>query len=725
MFNGKSGWAFLSVFLVACGGGGGGGAGVAIVDPGGTAGPVIAPFANCVPSVLQGFNRNIEVAVADAGTGGDGGAAGGGGAAAGGGLGKVLGAQMTVSDLSSGSIVGEGLTDAVNGLVTIKTCSLSGPFLVTMAGRSGAKYFDEGLDQLVDFPDGIELHALVETWSEHVGVSPFTEAAYRYALNNFATNPADVSSGRVPLLRRGSLKGLTKEKVAFANATILAAVNFASVNNLRMVSLNSLPTPVDSSSSANSVSAGRYGISAVVNGGFVRSVAKYQPTSRAPALSGTDYFADDLTDGVLNGYSLDGKPVNSLIGVAAESSRFPVAITVGQNAVSQRFSGSIFSLAADVSEVFRSFAKPRDQHFIQFSGDDFLVLKKDSSVTLTRTPAIGPVAVLDNFLTGVNQVSWGFMANFAMKDDGSIYSWGNQTCGFLGNGSMTDVFVEQPQRVLGLTNIKKIANNNVAGYALDSAGHVYSWGGDLHGLLGRGPNAATETCSDGNTYFANPIPTQIPSLSGIRDITAGQLSAYATTTDGKVYEWGSLTYIGEYQPVSTPRLVQGLDTVVQVAANAREAVAVTSKGRLMGWGGGGAVSTVFGQDLESAVPVPRFIPGFANDTVVQVAADSGSAFVALLATGEIAYWTDTTGVVPVRPAAGRTTIVTTTRDAQANVTVIRTQGSLPRMRHVSGSGFKVTLYAENGDVYEGFASRTAGMEFGLLKLDRLADGLRY
>ena len=127
---------------------------------------------------------------------------------------------MRVIDLSDGTFIGEAVTDPTLGQVTVKTCTRAGPFLLTLEGKTGAKYFDEGLNQLADFGPGQTLHALVDKWDEHVGVSPLTEAAYRYALNNFKAN----KRGRVSLVLFLILFVLTLFAELLANDKPIVAV---------------------------------------------------------------------------------------------------------------------------------------------------------------------------------------------------------------------------------------------------------------------------------------------------------------------------------------------------------------------------------------------------------------------------------------------------------------------------------------------------------------------
>ena len=493
--------AFCS-FLVACGGGGGDGVGAATV-----ATPALPATSVCAPAVATGFAGNIETQLPTTGDLGGAGAAGGGdggggGAAAGGGLGKVLGGLLRVTDLSNGAVVGEAITDATSGLVTIKTCSRTGPFLLTMEGRAGAKYFDEGLERLVDFGPGNALHALVDVWDEHVGVSPLTEAAYSYALNNFKRNPLDVASGKAALALTGDLQGLTAAQVVAANNLVRDQINARNISGFDLLSAKSLPLPLDASSSSNSLSQTRYGKAASVNGGLVKATSFYNPGFVTPALTFALNLARDMTDGVINGFALDGTPASQSADIAYDSVRLPVASMVGINAMSQRFAVDRLTTAQLTLDEYSDLFGVGDWtglcHFTEYAGllsNGVVAVNRDDKGGVPSKGGISSAAcgfdhskgvLIPNFMTDVKFLVGGIGVTYAVKKNGDVYAWGHSRFGSMGAEVPEGVY-RTPQLIRGVSNITSLSVGNGTGVtesdrylggviARDDKGQVYQWG---------------------------------------------------------------------------------------------------------------------------------------------------------------------------------------------------------------------------------------------------------
>jgi hypothetical protein len=266
----------------------------------------------------------------DGGAGGGDGGSGDGGAGAGGGEGKVINALMTVTRLSDGAVLGSAITDPVRGLVTIRPRASDGPVLLTLTGRPGAQYYDEGIDRMVDFGPDRVLHALVDQFDENIGVTPLTEAAYLFALNNFTSLPTAVAIA-------SGLKGLTADQVRAANEAARIAINATLDPKFQLDSVKSLPTPVDNSSAVNALPANRYGIAATVIGGLVKAGAKRRPNSQAPALGVTEQLSKDLTDGKVDGMALDKTPAAPLESSYYDAPSLPASLAEGAAEMSNRF----------------------------------------------------------------------------------------------------------------------------------------------------------------------------------------------------------------------------------------------------------------------------------------------------------------------------------------------------------------------------------------------------
>ena len=247
---------------------------------------------------------------------GDGGSAGGGdggGVGAGGGLGKTLQVQIAVARTSDGASLGSALTGSTSGLVRIKAAPGTAPVLLTLSGTDSGTYFDEGRSALVPYgPDQPPLHSLVTAFDQHLGVTALTEAAYRYAINHFIADPNAVRSGTAPLRRSATaeeISRLTPAQIEQAQESIRAEINRALPERYQLVSIATLPTPVDGSSARGTITKNRYGIIQAVTGGLALVAGRFDASLDRPALSIAGQLADDLTDGVIDGKRLDGASV--------------------------------------------------------------------------------------------------------------------------------------------------------------------------------------------------------------------------------------------------------------------------------------------------------------------------------------------------------------------------------------------------------------------------------
>ena len=112
----------------------------------------------------------------------------------------------------------------------------------------------------------------------------------------------------------------------------------------------------------------------------------------------------------------------------------------------------------------------------------------------TGTSSNVPVAVnTSGVLNGktITQVAAGRSCSIALASDGTVYTWGNNAFGQLGNGNYTDSNVPVAVNTSGVLSGKTITQV-AAGYshsiALASDGTVYTWGYNSDGQLGNGNN---------------------------------------------------------------------------------------------------------------------------------------------------------------------------------------------------------------------------------------------
>ncbi|WP_168121721.1 stalk domain-containing protein [Paenibacillus sp. HB172176] len=143
-------------------------------------------------------------------------------------------------------------------------------------------------------------------------------------------------------------------------------------------------------------------------------------------------------------------------------------------------------------------------------------------------------------VSGWKSIAAGTTHNLGVKLDGSVWTWGSgaaELFGKTGSYAAQDV----PLRIQGLTKIVGVAAGGSHSLALREDGTVWAWGGNTEGELGDG----TRSVYDGQTqsYIKNEnksIPFQVKGLEDIVYIAAGFADSYAVKSDGTVWAWGSM-----------------------------------------------------------------------------------------------------------------------------------------------------------------------------------------
>lgn len=178
-------------------------------------------------------------------------------------------------------------------------------------------------------------------------------------------------------------------------------------------------------------------------------------------------------------------------------------------------------------------------------------------------------------LTGAAAVSAGVNHTVALKGD-TVWTWGDNYYGQLGDGTMYINRRSTPLQVQGLTGVTAVAAGYEHTVVLKGDGTVWAWGNNYFGQLGDGNNINMST------------PVQVQGLTGVRAVAAGTWYTVALKDDGTVWawghnEWGQLgdgTTTDSYAPVQ----VQGLTGVTAVAAGWAHAVALRDDTTVWGWG---------------------------------------------------------------------------------------------------------------------------------------------
>lgn len=218
-----------------------------------------------------------------------------------------------------------------------------------------------------------------------------------------------------------------------------------------------------------------------------------------------------------------------------------------------------------------------------------------------------------NPFTGIVAISVGRNHVLALKSDGSVWAWGNNGNGQLGDGTQT--FRPTPVRVCDsgaadcnaqpLTGVVAIAAGYDHSVALKADGSVLAWGRNWDGEVGTGSSTSqvlkpVPVCAPGATAPCTIANGNV--LTGIEMITAGGGGhSLAMNTNGEIYGWGynKSGQIGIGDPsedrVYVPTRVcnaggsapcsQFLSNIVAFDVWSGHSLALDADGQLWGWGG--------------------------------------------------------------------------------------------------------------------------------------------
>ena len=177
-------------------------------------------------------------------------------------------------------------------------------------------------------------------------------------------------------------------------------------------------------------------------------------------------------------------------------------------------------------------------------------------------------------LSGVVAIAAGTFHTLGLKHDGTVWTWGANDVGQLGDG--TTISRSTPAPVPGLTGVAAIAAGTFHTLALKRDGTVWAWGGNDLGQLG-----------DGTTLIRS-APVPVAGMSGVAAIAAGGSQSFAKKPDGTVWAWGA-NWDGELGDGtttnrSTPTPVRGLTGIAAVAAGYDHTLALKPDGTVWAWG---------------------------------------------------------------------------------------------------------------------------------------------
>ena len=204
----------------------------------------------------------------------------------------------------------------------------------------------------------------------------------------------------------------------------------------------------------------------------------------------------------------------------------------------------------------------------------------------------------------------GEMTKFCVKTDGSMWSWGFNQSGALGQSTANAEpgSCSSPVQIPGTswsTGRDKNAGGSYFCLSVKTDGTLWSWGSNGDGQLGQNQGG-------GNGGFCcRSSPAQVGSDSTWNKVGAGRQTGYGIKTDGTLWSWGTNSHgvMGTNSPVaqkSSPTQIPGT-TWSSVDSGYRHTGAIKTDGTLWMWGEGtnGALS----QNNQTHYSSPRQVPG--------------------------------------------------------------------------------------------------------------------
>lgn len=171
------------------------------------------------------------------------------------------------------------------------------------------------------------------------------------------------------------------------------------------------------------------------------------------------------------------------------------------------------------------------------------------------------------------QIAAGGRHILAVKADGTLWAWGQNDTGQLGDGTFEDKDV--PTHIGRDTNWLVVVANVDHSLALKTDGTLWAWGENSHGELGDG------------TYENKNIPIQIGNDNNWAAISTGHSHSLALKTDGSLWTWGSTEiYLGDgaFDTVNIPTQIGSDTNWEQASAGSNYTVALKTNGTLWAWG---------------------------------------------------------------------------------------------------------------------------------------------
>jgi alpha-tubulin suppressor-like RCC1 family protein len=240
----------------------------------------------------------------------------------------------------------------------------------------------------------------------------------------------------------------------------------------------------------------------------------------------------------------------------------------------------------------------------QYVGDTLLTWGRNISGRLGDNTTTSRSTPVTTFAGGTDwkQVSSGYVNTAAIKTDGTLWTWGNNSYGQLGDNTTTQR-ITPVTTFVGGTNWKQVASGGYHTAAIKTDGTLWTWGRNNSGQIG---NNAIDTRSIPVTTFAGG--------TNWKQVAGGFNHTTAIKTDGTLWAWGSNSTGQLGDNTATPRITPlttfaGGTNWKQVSGGYFHTTAIKTDGTLWTWGDNAAGRLGDNTTIQRNTPVTTFTGG--------------------------------------------------------------------------------------------------------------------
>jgi len=235
---------------------------------------------------------------------------------------------------------------------------------------------------------------------------------------------------------------------------------------------------------------------------------------------------------------------------------------------------------------------------LEYKSLDLLELKWTAGTQYDPIPGVH-AAVWINALTLAKEpwraISAGKEHTVAIKSDGTLWAWGGNQYGQLGDGSLNASRV--PKKIGSKKDWVKVSAGFDHTVAIKSDGTLWAWGRNEYGQLG-----------DGNRGFISRVPKKIGREENWVKVSTGEYHTVAIKSDGTLWAWGRNEYgqlgDGTTNPNYIPKQIGDDSSWVKVSTGPNNTFGIKSNGALWAWGYNGFGQLGDGSFDDSLVPKP-------------------------------------------------------------------------------------------------------------------------